>query len=96
MGKAGAEGSRRKMRKGAQPNEGVRAGSEGPKPGSAKRVVDVAIRNIGAKLSSEDVKATVADFIRLLQLQKDLDEEGAKEIKVTWVEPVEMEPVSEK
>ena len=95
MGKASAEGPRQKT-KGSQPSKAPGVTSGDPKHGSTKRVVDVAIRKIGEKLSSEDVKATVGDFIRLLQLQKELDEEGAKEIKITWVEPAEMESVSEK
>ncbi|MCZ2075093.1 MAG: hypothetical protein LC130_08845 [Bryobacterales bacterium] len=92
MGRADAEGQQKTKKRPQPNNQRTRSGG---KQGSAKRVVDVAIRKIGAKLSSEDVKATVGDFIRLLQLQKELDEEGAKEIKVTWVEPTEMESVSE-
>ncbi len=62
---------------------------------SPKKAVDSAVRKIGAKfLNDEDVKATIGDFIKLLQLQKELQDEDAKEIKVTWVEPVES--VSEK
>ena len=35
------------------------------------------------------VKASLGEYIRLVQLQKDLEEEEVKEIKVTWVEPEE-------
>jgi hypothetical protein len=35
------------------------------------------------------VKASLGEYIRLLQLQKDLEEEEVREIKVTWVEPEE-------
>jgi len=39
------------------------------------------------KLGGEDVKATLADYIRLMQLQKELEEEEPRDITVTWVEP---------
>jgi len=58
--------------------------------------VENAIEKIEAKLGAEDVKATFADFIRLLQLQKELQADQPHEIKVTWVEPEETEPASGK
>ena len=39
------------------------------------------------KLGGKDVKATLGDYIRLVQLQTELEEEEPKDIKVTWVEP---------
>jgi hypothetical protein len=44
---------------------------------------------VEARLEKGDVKATVADYIRLVQLQKELEEDEPAEIKVTWVEPAE-------
>jgi len=38
-------------------------------------------------LGGEDVKATLGDYIRLVQLQQELEEEEPKDIKVTWVDP---------
>ena len=35
----------------------------------------------------EEVKASLGDYIRLVQLHKELDEEAPREIKVTWVDP---------
>jgi hypothetical protein len=32
-------------------------------------------------------KLSWGDYIRLMQLQKDLEEDDVREIKVTWVEP---------
>lgn len=63
----------------------------------AKRadLVDKAIERIEEKLGSSDVKATFADFIRLLQLQKELQTDQPKEIKVTWIDPNEKESASE-
>ncbi len=44
------------------------------------------LRNVEQKMSGEDVKATLGDYIRLVQLQKDMGEEPLAEIKVTWIE----------
>jgi hypothetical protein len=62
----------------------------------AKQLVEDAIQTIGEQLKDKKVRATLGDLIRLLQLQKELTAEEAREIKVTWVEPGETEPVSEK
>ena len=48
------------------------------------------------KLGAPDVKATFGDFIRLLQLQKELQVDEPREIKVTWIEPSETESASDK
>jgi len=39
------------------------------------------------KLCTEDVKVSLADYIRLVQLEKELDDDEPREIKVTWVNP---------
>ena len=45
------------------------------------------LKKVEQKLSGdEEVKATLGDYIRLVQLQKELEEEEPKEIKVTWVD----------
>lgn len=49
--------------------------------------VEKLLKNVEKKLGGEDVKATLGDYIRLLQLQQELEEEEPKDIKVTWVEP---------
>ncbi|HLJ47569.1 MAG TPA: hypothetical protein VKU01_16250 [Bryobacteraceae bacterium] len=42
------------------------------------------------RLAAEGGKASVADYIRLIQLERELeDDEKPTEIKVTWVEPSE-------
>lgn len=33
------------------------------------------------------MKASLGDYIRLVQLRKELEEDEVREIKVTWVEP---------
>ncbi len=37
-------------------------------------------------MKGELAKTTVGDYVRLVQLHKELDDEAPKEIKVTWVE----------
>lgn len=50
-------------------------------------VVQKLLKNVEKKLGGEDVKATLGDYIRLVQLQQELEEEEPKDIKVTWVDP---------
>lgn len=57
--------------------------------------VDKAIRKIEEKLEQGEVKATVGDYIRLLELKKQFLADQPREIKVTWVEPKEEESASE-
>ena len=68
-----------------------------PRQRGSKRahLVEKAIESIEQKLGSSDVKATFADFIRLLQLQKELQADEPREIKVTWINPNEQGSASE-
>ena len=50
-------------------------------------VVDKLLKNVEKKLAGKDVKATLGDYIKLVQLQSELEEEEPKDITVTWVEP---------
>jgi hypothetical protein len=52
------------------------------------------VRELLAKVESKligdtEVKVTMADYIRLVQLKNELDEDEPRDIRVTWVEPVE-------
>lgn len=58
-------------------------------------LLDKAIQRIEEKLGSADVKATFGDLIKLLQLQKEMQVEQPREIKVTWIDPSETESASE-
>ena len=53
------------------------------------------LKQVEEKLSKEDAKATLADYIRLVQLKKELEDEEPREIRVTWVEPEEKESSGE-
>jgi hypothetical protein len=54
---------------------------------SQARVIKKIRERVEQKLSESDVKVTLADYIRLVQLEKELEEDEPREIKVTWVNP---------
>ena len=54
-----------------------------------------AIENIEEKIEANDVKASIGDFIRLLQLEKELEPDRPRAVKVTWVEQQADAPASE-
>lgn len=61
------------------------------------RVTDVLAKAIGKmemEIANDQFKATVGDFLKLVQLEKELDNEETKEIRVTWVEPEKAEESS--
>jgi hypothetical protein len=37
----------------------------------------------------DELKPTVGDFIRLMQMEREIEADQPKEIKVTWVDPSE-------
>jgi hypothetical protein len=51
-------------------------------------VLEKVIEKMSTKLTADEYKPSLADFLKLVQLEKEVGEEGPKEIKVTWVEPV--------
>jgi hypothetical protein len=52
----------------------------------AKRIADI-IAAIEQQLTATKVKASVGDYIRLLQMQKEFVKQKPRKIQVTWVEP---------
>jgi len=58
-------------------------------------LVDRMIKDFEKSLKKGEVKLTVGDFVRLVQLRQGLHEEEPKEIRVTWVEPPEKESANE-
>jgi len=55
-------------------------------------VVKELVQKVEEKLQADvKTKATLADYIKLVQLQKELEEEEPREIRVTWVDPEERE-----
>ena len=39
------------------------------------------------RMQANDFKPTLGDYIKLLQMEKELNEDTTKEIKVTWIDP---------
>jgi len=50
------------------------------------RMVRRAIESIEAKLGTCDIRVTLADLVRLLQIEKELDADEPREIRVRWIE----------
>jgi len=57
--------------------------------GGQAQAVKCMLTKIETKMKGNQMKATLGDYIRLVQLHKELDDESPKEIRVTWVEPAE-------
>ena len=71
---------------------GEQSNPKKPAPEKTQAEIVAAIRkNVETKLK-KDAKASLGDYIRLVQLQKDLEDGEVREIKVTWVEPKNGEP----
>jgi hypothetical protein len=51
-------------------------------------VVNKLLEKMEQKLTGEnsEMKVTLADYIRLIQLKKEIEDEEPKEIRVTWVD----------
>jgi hypothetical protein len=61
-----------------------------PSANARKQRVRRLLRKIEKHLDVKEMKATLADFIRLTQLERELEqEEQPKEIIVTWIDPAE-------
>jgi hypothetical protein len=54
-------------------------------------VVRKAVKKVETKMKAQDFKPTLAEFLKLVQLDKDLGGEEPKEIQVTWVDPTKSE-----
>jgi CYTH domain-containing protein len=50
-------------------------------------LLDKAIAGIEERFAAKDFKPTMGDYLKLLQMEIELEQEEIKEIKVTWVEP---------
>jgi hypothetical protein len=57
-----------------------------------KKLLDAAEK----KVTAEDVRASIGDVIRLLQLQKEMEQDEPREIKVQWIEREGTGPAREK
>ena len=66
--------------------------------GISRRQADVVSKLLEKveKALGTTVKASLGDYIRLVQLYKELEDDEVREIKVTWVEPARSEAETEK
>ena len=59
-------------------------------PKNRKRLIRRLLGRIEKEFKNKETKATLADFIRLTQLERELEEEEQpREIIITWSEPSE-------
>ena len=50
-------------------------------------IIRKAIAGIEEKLGRAEMKPTLADLVRLLQIEKELGADEPREIRVTWIDP---------
>ncbi|MBI3679018.1 MAG: hypothetical protein HY235_01200 [Acidobacteria bacterium] len=70
----------RKKAKESQPKEKILTKSE---------IIHHLLKRMGGQVTKEDFKVTLSDFVKLVQLQKELEGEQPKEIEVRWVDGTE-------
>lgn len=84
--------------KAAATKQKATAKSAAPKKTAVKRTGEKArakavkriLLNVEEKMSAADLKATLGDYIKLLQLQKEMTEQPKTEIRVMWIEEPEL------
>ena len=86
-GKAGAKSTAARAGRAVKPK--VETGTKAAGGGGQAQAVKCMLTKIETKMKGDQMKATLADYIRLVQLHKELDDESPREIRVTWVEPSE-------
>lgn len=68
----------------------VEAQAAGPEPASVKTLpamVRDLLKKVEAKIGEGDLKA-LGDYLKLMQMLKELEEEEPREIKVQWLETI--------
>ena len=73
----------------------VETATKTARAGGQAQAVKHMLTRIETKMKDDQMNATLGDYIRLVQLHKELDDESPKEIRVTWVEPAEKESAKE-
>jgi hypothetical protein len=64
--------------------------TEGRAPKNRKRLIRRLLRKIEKEFKDKDTRATMADYIRLTQLERELEEEEQpREIIIRWSDPAE-------
>jgi hypothetical protein len=74
----------------ANRKKSVRRSSQSRLKGSRRQRITKLLSDVEKRLDIENGKVTLADFIRLTQLERELEEEEQpREIIVTWADPAE-------
>jgi hypothetical protein len=64
------------------------------RPRNRGKLIRTLLRKVEKEFKNKETKATLADYIRLTQLERDLEEqEQPKEMIITWSEPAEMQNI---
>lgn len=50
-------------------------------------LLEKAIESFDARIEAKDFKPTIAEYLKLVQLEQEAQQETPKEIKVTWIDP---------
>ena len=66
--------------------KGKRRTAKATKAAGQAQVVKKMLHQLEEKMDKDQMKATMGDYIRLVQLHKELDDESPKEIKVTYAD----------
>ena len=51
------------------------------------KLLEKMLNAIEKKIEQEDLKPTIGDYLKLMQMEQEVEQETAKEIKITWVDP---------
>jgi hypothetical protein len=51
------------------------------------KLLDSLIGGIETRIKDKELKPTMAEYLKLLQMEQEIEQESPKEIKVTWVDP---------
>ena len=63
-------------------------------PRSRRKLISTLLRKVEKEFKNKETKATLADFIRLTQLERELEEEEQpREIIITWSETLEEQSI---
>ena len=80
---------------GLEDNAAQGSGAEEPPEKPQQTVIREIRHKVEEKLTQNVEKASLADYIRLVQLEKELADATPKETKATWVDPKEVEGEAE-
>lgn len=71
-------------------NRGAQRHKQGDRAGWRRQRIGKLLADVEKRLNVDETKVTLGDFIRLLQLERELEEEEQpREIIVTWKDPAE-------